>query len=99
MAMSTRPIVANRFELLESIGQGGMGEVYRGLDILSGQPVAIKELRSDLVAIHPDIVERFAREGAALRALDHPNIVKVLATASEGGRHYIVMEYVVGGSL
>jgi serine/threonine protein kinase len=45
------------------------------------------------------MVERFLREGEVLRRLNHPNIVKVLATADEGSQHYIVMEYVSGGSL
>lgn len=81
------------------IGQGGMGSVYLGRELASGRPVAIKRLQPDLVATDPEMVERFAREGEALRQLDHPNIVKVLDTFREDGQHYIVMEYVAGGSL
>ena len=76
-----------------------MGEVFRGLDRESGESVAIKRLKSGRLSKDPTLVERFEREGDALRALDHPNIVKVLASAEEAGSHYIVMELVTGGSL
>ena len=93
------PILANRYEFGPLLGVGAAGSVYAGLDTHSGEKVAIKMLRSDLVASAPDLVERFRREGEALRRLDHPNIVKVLATLEENQQHYIVMEYVGGGSL
>jgi serine/threonine-protein kinase len=76
-----------------------MGTVYRGLDAQTGQTVAVKLLRPDVVEADPGMVERFAREGQVLRQLNHPNIVKVLDTADENGHHYIIMEYVPGGSL
>jgi DNA-binding NarL/FixJ family response regulator len=98
--MSDRKIViANRFELGRAIGGGGAGLVSLGIDTQTGQQVAIKALRKELVAGLPELVERFRREGEALRALNHPNIVKVLATIEEDGQHYLVMEYVGGGSL
>lgn len=92
-------IVANRFEIGPSIGGGATGSVHSGVDTRTGQKVAIKALRAELIASMPDLVERFRREGEVLRMLDHPNIVKVLATIDDGNRHYIVMEYVSGGSL
>jgi len=76
-----------------------MGNVYLGTDILTSETVAIKQLRIELTGSMPEMVERFLREGEALRRLNHPNIVKVLATCDEGSQHYIVMEYVSGGSL
>ena len=88
-----------RYEIEKLIGSGGVGRVYLGRDRQTGEPVAIKELMSDWVARAPDSVERFRREGEALRKLNHPNIVKVLATLEEGDQHYLVMEYVGGGSL
>jgi DNA-binding SARP family transcriptional activator len=101
--LEQRLLIAGRFAVdeLESnlVGRGGMGEVYRGTDTHSGQPVAIKVIRPDLVAGQPDLVQRFRREGEALRRLDHPNIVKMLAAAEQEGHHYLVMEYVAGGSL
>ncbi|HRV94888.1 MAG TPA: protein kinase, partial [Anaerolineae bacterium] len=81
------------------LGQGGMGNVYRGLDLQNGETVAIKVLRPEIVAADPDQVARFVREGEALRQLNHPNIVKLLAAAEQDGRYYLVMEYVAGGSL
>ncbi|MBZ0308615.1 MAG: serine/threonine protein kinase, partial [Anaerolineae bacterium] len=90
--------IANRYEIHRLIGEGGMGDVYYGLDRDIGTPVAIKVLKNSLQT-EPDHLERFAREGEALRQLNHPNIVKILATFEENGQHYIVMEYVSSGSL
>jgi LuxR family maltose regulon positive regulatory protein len=91
--------IANRYELGRLIGTGGMGRVYHGRDAQTGEPVAVKELRPDILASAPELAERFRREGEALRRLNHPNIVKVLAAVEEGGQLYIVMEHVGGGSL
>jgi DNA-binding NarL/FixJ family response regulator/predicted Ser/Thr protein kinase len=91
--------IGNRYEIEKLIGSGAVGRVYLGRDIQTGEPVAIKELMSDWVARAPEAIERFRREGEALRKLNHPNIVKVLATLEEDDQHYLVMEYVGGGSL
>lgn len=95
--------IANRYEIrnptTDQIGQGGMGDVYRAVDVQTGQIVAIKRLKPELVAHDPTIVERFGREGQALQRLNHPNIVAVQGTVEEDGQHYIIMEYVPGGSL
>jgi serine/threonine protein kinase len=92
-------VIGERYRIEKRIGQGGIGDVYYGFDIETKAPVAVKALKPHVVAGDPDIVERFRREGEALRELDHPNIVKMLATIEEDGQHYIVMEYVGGGSL
>jgi|GEM_PF-575754 len=97
--MSTPHIIADRFELGALIDRGGMSNVYRGYDRVTVEPVAIKALKSELIAVHSDIVARFLREAETLRRLEHPNIVKVLTTISEGDQHYIIMEYISGGSL
>src|SRR5215213_275790 len=97
--MSTSRMIANRFGVGGLIGQGSMGEVYRGLDTQTGDLVAIKALKQTPITSVSDTVERFMREGEALRRLNHPNIVKVLTSAFEENRHYIVMEYVGGGAL
>src|SRR5688572_12913858 len=81
------------------IGQGGVGSVYRGLDMVTKQPVAVKMLKSELVAHDPEMVRRFEIEGEALRQLNHPNIVKMLGADEVDGVHFLVMEYVTGGSL
>jgi serine/threonine protein kinase/tetratricopeptide (TPR) repeat protein len=97
--MDARQIIASRFEIRDLIGQGGMGEVFYGLDTQTGQRVAIKRIKPEIVADDPDLVRRFEREGEALRKLNHPNIVKMFAAVEEDGRHYLIMEYVGGGSL
>lgn len=91
--------IAGRFAIEKMIGYGGMGEVYKGTDTNFSQPVAIKLLKPEIVHEDPNILERFEREGEALRRLNHPNIVKMLASVEENGKHYLVMEYVSGGSL
>jgi len=96
--------IANRFEVREQagnahlLGQGGMGTVYRGLDTLTQTPVAIKVLKADRLR-DTDMVQRFIREGQALRQLNHPNIVKMLDAVEQDGVNYLIMEYVGGGSL
>lgn len=96
-------LIARRFQIenlaRDLLGQGGMGAVYLATDMESGARVAVKALHANLVADHPDLVQRFKREGEALRQLNHPNIVKMLAAVQENGQHYLVMEYVQGGSL
>ena len=81
------------------LGRGGMGTVYRGEDVQSGQPVAIKQLHPDFRRNQPETVQRFIREGEALRQLNHPNIVKLLEAVETADHHYLIMEYVPGGSL
>ncbi|MBK9051837.1 MAG: protein kinase [Chloroflexi bacterium] len=83
----------------ELLAVGGMGEVYRAVLAESGQSIVIKRLRPDLLAHDPDLLVRFAREAEALRQLNHPNIVKILATFIDSQNPRIIMEYVPGGSL
>jgi serine/threonine protein kinase/DNA-binding SARP family transcriptional activator/Tfp pilus assembly protein PilF len=92
-------LIAGKYELGEQIGQGAMGTVYRGRDGVTGQLVAIKMLDRSRVAADPELVERFRREGEALRQLAHPNIVQLLATDEKEGHHYLVMELIEGGDL
>jgi serine/threonine protein kinase len=92
-------LVANRFEVHDPIGQGGMGIVYRGHDRLTGRPVAIKTLRADASDWQPTAFDRFQREAELLRQLNHPNIIETIATFAEDERTYIVMELAEHGSL
>jgi DNA-binding NarL/FixJ family response regulator len=92
-------MVAQRFQIERLIGGGAVGSVYQGTDARTGEQVAIKVLRKELTSDMPELIERFRREGEALRRLNHPNIVKMLAMVEEEGQHYLVMEYVGGGSL
>ncbi|MBL7200472.1 MAG: hypothetical protein ISS56_10005 [Anaerolineae bacterium] len=74
-ATSTRQRIGNHFEIVDPerdlLGRGGVGDVYRGRDISTGELVAIKVLRPEVVSGTPDAVARFIREGEALRELDH----------------------------
>ena len=92
-------LIAGKYVLDEQIGRGAMGLVYRGRDIGTGETVAIKTLDPRLVNDLPELIERFKREGEALQQLNHPNIVKLLATAEQAGKHYLVMAFVRGGDL
>lgn len=85
------------YQVLEELGAGGMGTVYRGLDKRTDQVVAIKQLKPALV--NKELIERFKREGEALRELNHPNIVKMLDAVEEDGSYYLIMEYVPAGDL
>lgn len=87
-----------RFVVREQMPSGGQGELYRGEDRITGEAVVIKKLRADKLN-NPDQVARFLREGEMLRRLNHPNIVRILASFDDKGRHCLVMEYVSGGSL
>ncbi|MBE9508877.1 MAG: protein kinase, partial [Chloroflexi bacterium] len=92
-------LLNERYRLDAEIGRGGMGDVYRATDTQTGEPVAVKALNPGVVARDPDILERFIREGQALRQLNHPNIVSMVAAIEEEGQHYLIMEYIGGGSL
>lgn len=93
----TETIIAEHYLLGEKLGAGGMGIVYLGQDTRTEKSVAIKQLKPDLV--QDDILERFKREGEALRDLNHPNIVKMLDALEDDGKHYLIMEYISGGDL
>ena len=92
-------IIANRYQIETELGTGGMGTVYRGIDTQTNQTVAIKQLHADVLKQDPEVLERFRREGQALRDLNHPNIVKMLDAVQENGINYLVLEYISGGDL
>ncbi len=87
-----------RYELIERIGRGGMGEVFRARDTQLGRTVAIKVLASDHVPARSD-VERFRQEVANLLAVTHPYVAAVYDVVEDGEDLYIVMELVRGQSL
>jgi xanthosine utilization system XapX-like protein len=89
---TVRPTIAQRFEMSDQdpIGHGGMGDVFRGFDTQTGRAVAIKVLKPEVLADQPDVVARFLREGEALRRLNHPNIVDMVAAVEQEGRHYLI---------
>src|SRR3954463_15105368 len=91
-------LIADRYELEELVGKGGMSSVYRAHDRLLERKVAIKLLHEHYTA-DDDYVERFRREARAAAKLSHPNIVTVIDRGEDGGRQFIVFEYVDGKNL
>ncbi len=91
-------VVAGRYRLLEKLGAGGMGTVYRAEDTHLGRPVALKVLPAHLVS-DPGAVARFRREARALAQVSHPAIVGAYDTGADRGQHFLVMEYVEGKDL
>jgi serine/threonine protein kinase len=86
------------YELLEAVGRGGMGTVYRAKHRQSGQVVAVKVMAADRAA-DPILIRRFEKEFLATRSLDHPHIVRGLDFGVHDRRPYLVMEFVEGQNL
>ncbi|RUL89026.1 serine/threonine-protein kinase [Tautonia sociabilis] len=86
------------YRLIEPLGSGGMSSVFRAVHIDSGYEVALKVLPRYL-AKNSTLLQRFLREAVSAEALEHPNIVSIYDRGSEGGRHYLVLEYVDGSDL
>ncbi|WP_455681233.1 protein kinase domain-containing protein [Streptomyces luteogriseus] len=93
--------MTGRYRLVESIGQGGMGRVWRAADEILDRQVAVKEMRIDGLDAEDSRTrrERTLREARATARIDHPNVVRVYDVVDEGERLWIVMELVAGRSL
>ena len=87
-----------RFRLIEKLGEGGMGEVYKALDEADGTIAAVKVLRREL-ALKPSAFQRFKKEARLLAEVKNPYVTNLLEVNEDGGVHYIVLEYVAGRSL
>lgn len=86
------------YRIVERLGHGGQGKVYRAIDTLVERQVAIKVLRPE-IARDPEMLERFRAEAVALAKLNHPAIAQLYAFVCERGDFYMVMEYVPGRTL
>ena len=86
------------YEVLEKLGEGGMGVVYKARDTHLDRFVALKVLPPEAVA-HPERKRRFVQEAKAASALNHPNIVHIYDISSDGDVDFIAMEYVAGHTL
>ena len=90
--------INDRYEIVKSIGEGGMANVYLAIDVILDRKVAIKILRGDL-ANDEKFIRRFKREALSASSLSHPNIVEMYDVGEDNGNYYIVMEYVEGKTL
>ncbi|UCB52334.1 MAG: CHASE2 domain-containing protein [Candidatus Zixiibacteriota bacterium] len=91
-----------RYKIIEAIGKGGMGMVYKGTDPMLDRPVALKTIRLDFPLSPTETAElkdRLIQEAKAAGKLSHPNVVTIYDVGEHGGLHYIAMEYLSGYSL
>lgn len=95
-------LILGKYEIVEEVGRGGMGIVYRAIDNRLSRSVAIKELVvSDLIIGQDksEIIARFKQEAQTAALLNHPNIITIYDVGEENGRHFIAMEFLSGKSL
>jgi nitrous oxidase accessory protein NosD len=97
-ATTDAPLLAGRYQVLEQLGQGGMGTVFRARDAKLDRPVGLKMLPEG-TAPDADAVRRFRREAKALARLSHPGIIQAYDSGEDGGKPFLVMELVEGQSL
>jgi len=98
-ARSKTPAWIGRYQVLERVGRGGMGVLYRGVDPVLDREVAIKVMLADFSEDTEQLRPRFYREARAIAKLQHRNIVTVFEFAEDGTTPYIVMEFLRGTSL
>ncbi len=91
-------VLAGRYEIVELIGRGGMGTVYRARDKVLGDKVAVKVLRADL-SRRPEMIRRFRSEMSLARKVRHPNVCRIYVAGEEHGRLYLAMELLEGSDL
>lgn len=90
--------INERYQIIRTLGEGGMANVYLAHDVILDRDVAVKILRGDL-ADDEKFVRRFQREAISASSLSHPNIVEMYDVGEDEGQYYIVMEYVDGKTL
>lgn len=90
--------INDRYQIIKTLGEGGMANVYLAYDTILDRKVAVKVLRGDL-ANDEKFVRRFQREALSASSLSHPNIVEMYDVGEDDGQYYIVMEYVEGVTL
>ena len=90
--------VVGNYKIIDKIGEGGMGSVFKGVDLMLEREVAIKMLRPEL-ARQPHVVERFRTEAVTLAKLNHPNVATLHSFFRQGEDFFMVMEFVRGQTL
>jgi hypothetical protein len=97
-SVSVVPVKFGGFLLLNTVGVGGMGTVYKAVDLSLNRYLALKILRPQLAA-NPEFIERFTREARAAAAVNHPNVAQVYSFGERDGQYYLAMELLERGSL
>lgn len=90
--------INDRYQIIKTLGEGGMANVYLAHDLILDRDVAVKILRGDLAG-DEKFVRRFQREAIAASSLSHPNIVEMYDVGEDNGKYFIVMEYIEGRTL
>ena len=90
--------IVGNYKIMQKLGEGGMGAVYKGLDLMLEREVAIKVLRPELLS-RPDLVERFRAEAITLARLNHPNVATLYSFLRQGDEFFMVLEFVPGETL
>ncbi len=90
--------IIGNYQIIELLGVGGMGTVFKGIDRMVEREVAVKVLRSD-IAGQPDLLQRFRAEAVTLAKVSHPNVATLYSFFNEGDEYFMVMEFVPGRNL
>ena len=97
--LSVGRLFANRYEIQEQLGSGGMGVVYRALDREVGETVALKAIRPEVRELDPSLLDRFKQELRLARRITHRNVVRTFDLGEVDGIYYITMEFVRGSTV
>lgn len=98
MSIESNQLLSKRYRIIRQIGSGGMSSVYLAIDEQTSRDVAIKVLKEELQD-DQEFVSRFQTEAKAASSLNHPHVVKVLGVGQDGGKRYMVQEYISGKTL
>lgn len=94
--VATGHLFANRYEIIDELGRGGMSVVYRARDRDLGEEVAVKVIRAELLKLEPGLIERLKMEIRLARRITHRNVVRAHDAGEWEGTHFLTMEYVQG---
>lgn len=97
-AFATGSLFAGRYRIIEEIGQGGMGKVYKAFDTKVQEKIALKIIRPE-IARDRTVIERFRNELKLARQITHPHVCRVFDIGEDGGTPFLTMEYVPGKNL
>ncbi len=96
--LATGSVLASRYEIIEELGKGGMGKVYKALDREINEKIAVKIIRPE-IATHKNIIQRFQNELRMARKITHKNVCRMHDLGKDGDTRFITMEYVSGEDL